>query len=136
MPEDDIQYKLRLPQELHRQLAELAKKNGRTLSSEIVARLQITLQWNLEGLVDLPGEQPTSIVSEPPNTSYFQSIRDQIESQRPSAAMRRKADELKAEEEARLEKLMASALQSAIQGEEVQQFFQSLIDRNTRLNKK
>jgi len=50
MSEDDVQYKLRLPAELHRNLADLAKKNGRSLSAEIISRLAASL---VAGATDL-----------------------------------------------------------------------------------
>lgn len=41
---EDIQYKLRLPSQLHGQMAELAKQNSRSLNAEIVSRLEQTLK--------------------------------------------------------------------------------------------
>jgi hypothetical protein len=37
---EDAHFRLRLPADLHRQLAELAEKNHRSINSEIVSRLQ------------------------------------------------------------------------------------------------
>ncbi len=50
---EDIQYKLRLPSALHGRLAEMAKLNNRSLSSEIVARLESTLQGGVDNNLTL-----------------------------------------------------------------------------------
>jgi predicted HicB family RNase H-like nuclease len=43
MPLEDVQYKLRLPGQLHADLAAVAKLNGRSLSAEIIKRLEASL---------------------------------------------------------------------------------------------
>lgn len=55
MSEDDVQYKLRLPAELHRALSDKAKANGRSLSSEIVGRLEQSLNSNFSPAAMSPG---------------------------------------------------------------------------------
>lgn len=53
MSHDGVQYKMRLPDELHSQLAAVAKKSGRSLSSEIIERLKSTLENNSVSTVEL-----------------------------------------------------------------------------------
>ena len=43
MKQTDPQYKLRLPQELKDLVEEAAKRTGRSMNAEVVARLQLSL---------------------------------------------------------------------------------------------
>jgi hypothetical protein len=52
---EDAHFRLRLPADLHRQLAELAEKNHRSINAEIVARLQSSLDldaYDIAGIAD------------------------------------------------------------------------------------
>ena len=49
MKQTDPQYKLRLPQELKDLVEEAAKRTGRSMNAEVVARLQTTFEAPLLG---------------------------------------------------------------------------------------
>jgi len=45
MTTEDAHFRLRLPEDLHAQLIEVAEKNQRSINAEIVARLKASLRW-------------------------------------------------------------------------------------------
>jgi len=53
MSDDKVQYKMQLPVELHSRLAEVAKASGRSLSSEIIFRLDESLTRTYIGAGDI-----------------------------------------------------------------------------------
>ncbi|MBJ2139258.1 Arc-like DNA binding dprotein [Delftia sp. 60] len=67
MKQTDPQYKLRLPQELKDLVEEAAKRTGRSMNAEVVARLQTTFEAPLLGRLSaatdpsLECEEPVSI---------------------------------------------------------------------------
>lgn len=67
MKQTDPQYKLRLPQELKDLVEEAAKRTGRSMNAEVVARLQTTFEAPLLGRMSaatdpaLECEEPVSI---------------------------------------------------------------------------
>jgi hypothetical protein len=53
MARNDPEFKLRMPEKLRDEIVESAKKSGRSINAEIVARLQNSLGWDQYDPADL-----------------------------------------------------------------------------------
>jgi hypothetical protein len=46
MADEETQFRVRLPADIHAELTQLAEKNQRSINAEIVARLRASLRWD------------------------------------------------------------------------------------------
>ncbi|MDR6216161.1 Arc family DNA-binding protein [Paracidovorax wautersii] len=118
MKQTDPQYKLRIPPDLKEQIEIAAKASGRSMNAEIVARLLSTFTAER---AFVSTQEPWEVAAAKarsaldPLEDQFQRARAELEAASPNAMAKRMIEEMRAQEQADLKKLIADAMGPTIE---------------------
>ena len=78
----DVEYKMRMTQDLKDKIVESAKEHNRSMNADIVARLEESFEQKIEDLESVPLEKLLSVVMKKIGENKISLTREEIQSEK------------------------------------------------------